>query len=321
MGRGRRREGAARLTALFVLSVGAGSALAYGLRAAQRGRRGRAAATLDRLAASRLPAALWPESRRGAGPARLPFPFSYLNRRLAEGAVRASLQTVGLVALGGGLGCWAAASLLLGAGWPADLAVAGGLWAPLAWVQYLARRRREAIAAEMERAVAGLEAAVSAGMVPYEALLDVGLDTGGILGPELLRTVADADRIGLSEALVLLRARLPLPEVTLLVAGLRLNQGAGAELAGGLGELHRTLLERRETAAAMRAATAGGRWQAGMLVAVPPVLLLFMRLLYPAFEAPLFQSALGRLLLAGCSAWVLIGYAVVLRISVPREVL
>jgi Flp pilus assembly protein TadB len=311
------------LTALFVATAGTVVAAAFAVRNWLAGGRGRAVAdltSLDRDAlATRRRRALGLRPRDGVGLARLPFPFGYLNRRMREAGVQVSLQVVVTVAAGGALACWAAATLLLGAGWPADLALAGGLWAPLVWIERQAARRREAVALEMERVAAALEGAVSAGMVPYEALVEVGSAGGGTLGPELLRTVADADRVGLSEALVLLAARLPLPEVALLVASLRLNQGAGAALSGSLAGLHATLRERRETAAAMRAATAAGRWQAGMLVAVPPILLLFMRLVYPAFEAPLFDTGAGRALLAASAAWLLLGHAIVRRMCVPPD--
>lgn len=301
------------MTALFVAVWAAVVALGGVAWSASAGHRGRAAAALERLPR---------RSRSGPAPvAALPFPFGYLNRRLAEGGLTIRVRTVVLLALGGALVSWAAASLVLGPGPLADAAVAGGLWAPVAWIDRMAVSRRERFAQEMEGLAGALHGAVSAGMVPYEALLEVGLGAGGLLGPEILRTVADADRVGLSEALILLGRRLPLPEVRLLVAALRLNQGAGAGLASSLDGLRRTLRERREAGAALRAATASGRYQAGMLVAVPPFLLLLMRALYPAFEAPLFGTPGGRALLAATAVWVLIGAVVVRRMCVPREVL
>ena len=230
-----------------------------------------------------------------------------------------SLQTVVVLAAIGAVVCWAAATMILGPGWMADAAVVGGLWAPVVWIERQAWKRREQIALEMERTTAALAAAVDAGMQGYEAILRVGEDGGGILGPELVRTVWDADKLGLSEALRLLGERVPLPEVQLLVAGMRLNQGAGARLSDCLVGLNQTLRERRETAAVMRAATAGGRLQANMLVAVPPLLLLFLRLVYPPFEAPLFESTGGQTMLLFSTVWLAIGYFVVRRMSVPEE--
>ncbi len=250
---------------------------------------------------------------------RLPFPFSYLNRRLREGGISTSVQAVVVAAAIGAVASWALATMVAGPGWVSAVAVLGGLWAPVLWVDRLATRRREAIAVEMERVAAALQGALAAGMVPYGALLEVAVASRGLLGPELLRVVGDADRLGLSEALALLRERLPLPEVGLLVSAIRLNQGAGSGLTPALDGLGRTLRERREGAAAMRAATASGRWQANMLVAVPPLLLMFLRQVYPGFEAPLFSTGTGRLLLAGAGGWLAIGYFVVLRMCVPRS--
>ncbi len=250
---------------------------------------------------------------------QLPFPFHYLNSRLQRSGIGVTLQTVVLVAASGTVVAWALAAMLVGPGRLALLAIPAGLWAPTLWVDRLAARRREAVSWEMERVAAALAAAVAAGMNAYEALREVAAAGAGPLHTELVRTVADADRVGLSEALTLLGQRLPVPEVRLLIASMRLSQGAGAELAPTLAGLVRTLRDRREAALGLRAATAAGRWQADMLVAIPPLLLFFMRYAYPTFEAPLFATATGQLLLALAAIWLLAGRAVVRRMSLPRE--
>jgi len=285
-------------------------------------RSGRARNDLARREEAGLRAAAAPRTARaggGAAMAELPFPFAYLNRRLRLGGIAVSVQGVVLLAAVGAVACWAVAAMIVGPGWVAVAASAGGLWAPVLWIEREAGRRREAMAGEMERIASAMEGALSAGMVAYEAILEVALATGGILGPELLRVVADADRVGLSEALALLRPRLPLPEVQLFVAALRLNQGAGTGLGPALAGLHRTLRERRETGLALRAATAAGLWQANMLIAVPPLLLMFLRQVYPQFEAPLLLTSGGRFMLCAAAAWLGLGYVVVRRMCVPRE--
>ena len=197
---------------LFVATAAAVVALVLALHSAWSQRRGRAAAAL-RLQDERLLSARRRETavarRRAALRTALPFPFGYLNRRLKQGAIAMSVQTVVVLAAIGAVVCWAGAAMVLGNGWISRAALLGGLWAPVIWVERQAERRREAIATEMERVTAALEGAVSAGMNAYEALVEVGVSTGGILGPELLRVVEDADRLGMSEALVLLGQRLP----------------------------------------------------------------------------------------------------------------
>ncbi len=309
------------MSVLFVAAAACAASLVLALGVVWRTRYRRAAEALAQPPPSRALAPAGPvrRPRKASSGSSLPFPFSYLNRRLRQGGVPIELRTVLLLSAVGAVACWAAATLVLGAGWPSGLAAAGGLAVPIVWLDRQVTARREKVAAEMERVTAALEGAVSAGMVVYEALVEVGLSVGGILGPELLRAVADADRVGVSEALVLLGQRLPVPEVALLVAALRLNQGAGAELAAGLAGLHQTLRERREAAGAMRSATAAGRWQANLLICVPPVLLIFMRWVYPEFEAPLFGTVSGHVLLAASAAWLGLGYAILRRMCVPKE--
>ncbi len=225
------------------------------------------------------------------------------------------------LAAAGAAGSWLAGGMVLGGTLAWVAAPWGALILPWIWTRRRQEQAREDVATAMERLASGMASALAAGMVPYEALLEVTRTTEGLLGSQLRRVLRDAERVGLSEALWMLGARLPLPEVRLLVSGLRLNQGTGAELATSLEALGRTLRERREVRAGMRAATAAGRWQANILVLVPPVLLGFMHRVYPAFEQPLLSTGHGRLLLALAAGWVVLGYLVVLRMCLPREVL
>ncbi len=247
-------------------------------------------------------------------------PLTFLDRRLRAGAIALRLDTLLLLSVFGGVVCWTTARVVLGAGLPADVAVIGGGFAPMVWASREAEARREALAAELERVAAGLAGAARAGMNLYASISEVGVATGGSLGAELSRTLLDADQVGLSESLLLLGERVPLPDVRLLVAAMRLNQGAGAEAATAFDGLLTTLRERREAAAALRSATAAGRWQANVLVAVPPFLLAFMHLVYPQFEAPLLNTTHGRLLLGAAAVWVWIGQRIVRHMSTPPGV-
>lgn len=108
-------------------------------------------------------------------------------RRIPVGAV--PLLAVGAAAF---LGGWLAGRAALGPGWSWPTAGLAAALGPLAWLRRARERRRAGFAAEMERLAAGLAGAVGAGMVPYEALMEVGTGLGGLLGPEVLRVVQDA---------------------------------------------------------------------------------------------------------------------------------
>ncbi len=248
----------------------------------------------------------------------LPFPFGYLNRRLREGAIALDVPTAAVLTCGGALVCWAFATLLFGTGWLSTLALVGGFWVPIGWIDAASARRREQIAREMERLVAAMEGAAGAGLSPYEGLTQVAEGLDGILGPEVRTLVRNARRVGLSEALLLFRTRLPVPEVHLLAAGLRLHQEAGAATGQALHGLAQMMRQRREAILVMQSATSSGRMQANMLIAIPPALLLLLRLTYPTFLAPLFGTLAGNLVLGACTVWALVGYGLTRRIVTPR---
>lgn len=248
----------------------------------------------------------------------LPFPFGYLNRRLREGAIALDVPTAAALTCGGALVCWAFATLLFGTGWLSALGLLGGFWVPIGWIDAASVRRREQVAREMERLVAAMEGAVGAGLSPYEALEQVAEGFGGILGPELRTLARNARRVGLSEALLLFRTRLPVPEVQLLAAGLRLHQEAGVATGQALHGLAQMMRQRREAILVMQSATSSGRMQANLLIAIPPALLLLLRLTYPTFLTPLFGTLAGNLVLGACTIWALVGYGLTRRIVTPR---
>jgi len=251
----------------------------------------------------------------------LPFPFTYLNTRMRRGGVELELQSVVIMTVLGACAGWAAMRLLVGGGLVADLASFSGLVVPAWWIDKLASNRRERIALEMEQIALALEGAAGAGMTPYEALVHTAPTLGGVMGPEVRRVLMDAASVGLSEALIMFRARMTLPEVRLLVAGLRLHQGAGAATAGALSALAHTLRERREAVMAIRTATLSSAMQANMLIAIPPALLILLRAVYPSFLRPLVDTATGQWVVALCAVWMLLGYYMIRRMVDPHVVL
>ena len=169
---------------------------------------------------------------------------------------------------------------------------------------FLARRRTGAVRAQMTGALLAMSTSVRAGLSLSQALAAAGIRTPKPLGDELARVSAELALGGSMEAALRgLEARIPIPEMRMLVAGLELARTTGASLAPLLDRLAETLRERERLRGQLRAMTAQGRLSGWVVGMVPVALLGVMSLIDPEFVRPLFSTPAG---------WMMLGAAVFL---------
>lgn len=266
----------AELLALGAGALAAGATTDVAVLLADRARRRRARPT--------------PAGRWGAAAARLgrrlgvPSAPSGLADRVAAAGLPARVQLADVMAAKVGV---AAAGLLLAGTLAVSLpprqaltmlavGAAGGFFAPDVWLARRARARLARAGLELADVVDLLRVAVEAGLPPTRALAEVGRRHAGLVAGELR---AAAGRVelgaGVAESLELLRARLPLPEMAVLVAALQRAARHGAPPGPALAALAADA--RAERARRMRdhAAAAAPRIQLAIaLLLVPSVLLV-----------------------------------------------
>lgn len=254
-----------------------------------------------------------PAAARRAG--RFPFPLSYVGRRAARAGVETDPATVTLIAAGSAITLAACGLALTGSWWLAALASLGGLYAPLAMIERAGRRRTERVSSQLDRLCVQLATAMEAGASAYQAMSDTAPLVGQPVEAELRRVLQGVKQgLPLREAIGILPERVPLAEVRLLAAAVRLHLDAGADLPVVLKDIVRTLHARQEAAAATQAATASGRTQALILALLPLAFLMVFRVLYPGYLDPLFHTAAGQLTLGAAAVWTVLGYMVTRRI-------
>jgi len=123
------------------------------------------------------------------------------------------------------------------------------------------------------------------------------------------RTTFDEQRFGLPvrDALLNLCDRVPLLDVRLFVTALLVQKETGGNLAEILDNLAHVIRERFRILGEVRARTAQGRLTAAILIAMPPLLLIVMRLVNPDYVNLLFIDRLGQYMLSLAAALQLIG--------------
>lgn len=222
-----------------------------------------------------------------------------------------------LVGLAGGAAGIAAAYAVTGL---AHLALAGavlGFLAPRWWLGWMAAGREREALRQLEQALERMSAAVRAGGGPLQAL-DAARGLPPPLGPELELAAREA-RVGLGLGAVFQRLaeRLGAEDASFVAAAVALQEEAGVavNLAAVLDHAQQSLRERRLFRERARALTAEGRVQALAVGLIPFAVVGMLRAGAPEFVAPLFHTAWGQALLAGCAAVIVLGIRWVYRIA------
>ena len=180
-----------------------------------------------------------------------------------------------------GVGCGALATVLAAPAVPPRLAlgvgvllVAAGFFGPDAWLERLARRRRDRVVAALPDALDLLAVGVGAGRSPATVFGEVATGTSGPLAAELAGAIAEIEcGTAAREAIASLRARVPGGEVGALAAALERSQTYGSPLAEQLHLQATTLRHDARRRIADQAARAAPKIQLVVaLVLVPSVL-------------------------------------------------
>lgn len=247
----------------------------------------------------------------------LPLPFRWLERRAREAGVRVELTTVLALILGSGLFLWLLGEAVFGDGRVAVLCALGGLYAPVWRLGREASRRTERAVSQVAELAGMVVRGTRAGMTLLQVLEEAAERIDEPLGYELALSVAAVRRTGvpLSEALRRLDEAVRLPELRILTAAMRVHLETGSNLAEIAQRLARTIDERRELRAAVRAATSSQRGQANLIMAIPFVMIMLFRFTNPDYLWPLFHTATGQVVFGGCLLAIVAGRLLIARIG------
>ena len=202
---------------------------------------------------------------------------------------------------GGALGMWLALTVVLQVegGWlPMVLAAAAMAASMQAALIVLQARQGKRFTEQFPEVVDQIVQLSRTGMPPLEALStvvdDLPTPTRGVLEAvrDRLSAGLDADR-----SMRAVARRVRIPEFTLFCAVLRLQRRAGGGVSEALGNLSRTLRERRKIALKAHGATAQTRLTLLVLVLLPVVVLAMQRITAPASLEILFNTPDGVMIL------------------------
>jgi tight adherence protein B len=209
---------------------------------------------------------------------------------------------LGAAALGA---CYVSGVSLLPA---AGFGVAAGFGLPRWVLSYLKKRREKKFLDALPDAVDVIVRGIKAGLPLFDSLKVVANDA-----PEPLRSefqaIIETQTIGmpLGEACQRLYERMPLPESNFFGIVVSIQTKTGGNLSEALGNLSKVLRDRRRMAAKIQAMSMEAKASAAIIGALPPLVMVMVYIMTPEYISLLWTHPTGRLMLAGCVAWMACG--------------
>lgn len=228
-----------------------------------------------------------------------------------------SLKPGKLLLLGGVLGlgaAFAAQHLYTSPFVPVPAAVLAAL-IPLGVILMKRSRRLHAFEKGFPEAIDLLARSVRAGYSFSTGLEVVATELSDPVATEF-RATFDEQNFGLPlrDAFLNLSARVPIIDVRFFVTAILIHKETGGNLAEILDNLAHVIRERFRIVGEVRTRTAQGRMTAGILIALPPAMLLVLRVINPDYVNLLFTDPWGSYMLGGAAVMQVIGALVLWKI-------
>lgn len=191
----------------------------------------------------------------------------------------------------------------------AVLSAAGVGVSPPILYKFAHKFRRARIVAQLPDALLSVSTNMRAGLSLNQALETTVAYESTPLKQELALLLRELKLgVDLNEALDHLHARVPVVEVQLVAAAMRLSREVGGNLAETLERISDTLRKRLQMEGKIKSLTAQGKLQGLVMVGLPIFLIVSLRQLEPAAMEYLFHSWHGWLAIAAIVSLELVGY-------------
>jgi tight adherence protein B len=188
---------------------------------------------------------------------------------------------------------------------------AAGCGVPLWVLRFLKKRRESKFLAGFPDAVDIIVRGIKAGLPLLDSLRIITTDAPEPLKSEF-RAILETQAIGMpiGEACGKLFERIPVPEANFFGIVIAIQQKAGGNLSEALGNLSRVLRERKKMKAKIQAMSMEAKASASIIAALPFAVMILVYITSPDYIELLWTEARGRVMLAGCAAWMTLGILV-----------
>jgi tight adherence protein B len=193
----------------------------------------------------------------------------------------------------------------------AGLASAAGLGLPRWILNFLKKRREKKFLKALPDAVDVIVRGIKAGLPLFESIKVVATDAPEPLKSEFL-AIIETQAIGmpLGDACARLFERMPVPEANFFGIVVAIQQKSGGNLSEALGNLSKVLRDRKKMAEKIQAMSMEAKASAGIIGALPPLVMVLVYLSSPAYISLLWTHPIGQLMLVASALWMSAGILV-----------
>jgi tight adherence protein B len=190
-----------------------------------------------------------------------------------------------------------------------------GTLMPYSYASFRRSRRFQKFEELFPEAIDTLARAVRAGHAFTTALELISNEISEPIASEF-RKLFEEQKFGLPvrDALLNLTERVPLVDVKFFVTAVMLQRETGGNLAEILDNLSYLIRERFKIMRQVRVYTAQGRLTMMLLMGLPPIIVVTMLIMNPAFIRPLFADPIGHTLIVAGITLQTVGYFIIRRI-------
>ncbi len=193
----------------------------------------------------------------------------------------------------------------------AGLGFAAGFGVPRWLLSFLKKRRESKFLHHFPDSVDVVVRGVKAGLPLGDCLRIIALESQEPVRSEF-KTIVESQTIGIpvGEACAKLYERMPLPEANFFGIVIGIQQKAGGNLSEALGNLSRVLRDRKKMKAKIRAMSMEAKASAVIIAALPFAVMILVYISSPQYIELLWTHPTGRLMMACCAGWMLLGVLV-----------
>ena len=183
-----------------------------------------------------------------------------------------------------------------------------GLGLPRWVVGFLGKRRMKKFSLEFPNAIDVIVRGIKSGLPVHDCFKIIARESPAPLGPEFQKLVEGLGvGLTLSQALDKMFERMPTPELRFFSIVIAIQQKTGGNLAEALGNLSTVLRSRRLMAEKIKALSSEAIASAGIIAALPPVVMILVMLSSPGYMMTMFTDMRGQVMLLGSAIWMACG--------------
>jgi tight adherence protein B len=188
------------------------------------------------------------------------------------------------------------------------LGFAAGFGLPRWVLSYLKRRRETMFLDRFPDAIDVVVRGIKSGLPLGDSLRVIATDSPEPIRGEF-RNILETQAVGLplGEACAKLFDRIPLAEANFFAIVISIQQKSGGNLSEALGNLSKVLRERKKMKGKIKAMSTEATASAGIIGALPIVVMVVVYLTSPDYITLLWTERLGQIMLAGSAVWMSIG--------------